>query len=352
MNTNEKIKSPIDLFAAELKKSVADYVLKNGHYAGWLFWMKAISLLLIWCFLYVYIVFYSGSVVSAFLISLAWGLCSLLIIFNIGHDAVHGVISKSKTINNILKYSFNLVGGNAYSWKLKHNIAHHVHTNIEGLDFDTDMGPLMRLSPETPYKKQYRWQHITFLVIYPMLSLLIIFVADYKIFNQVKKAKLVNRHPFREWVILLFSKLWYLNLVFIIPLFLSPYSFLQILTTFISLHLINGIVIACVFMPSHYFPGSSYYTQKTKGYNWFEHQLSTTMDLSPGNKLISFLLGSLNLNVAHHLFPKLCHTHYYDLTKIIKKTVKDHGGIYHERAYLKGIIEHVSYLKYLNSDHA
>lgn len=352
MDTTEKIKSAIDLFADELKKSIADYVLKNGRYAGWHFWIKAISLLLIWAFLYVYIVFYSTSVTTAYLLSLAWGLCSLLIIFNIGHDAVHAVVSRSKKINNVLKYSFNLVGGNAYSWKLKHNIAHHIHTNIEGLDFDTDMSPLMRLSPQTKYQKQYRWQHFTFLLIYPLLSLLIIFVADFKIFDQTKKAHLIKSHPAKEWIILLLSKLWYLNLVFIIPLVFSPYSILQILIAFISLHIINGIVIACVFMPSHYFPGSEYYEQKAKDYNWFEHQLSTTMDLSPENSLISFILGGLNLNVAHHLFPKICHTHYYELSKIIRKKAKQYGIVYHVLPYSTALAVHVKYLKSLTREHA
>ena len=347
MSATTIIPSRLDLFNAAIKKDMQDHVRRYGRYAGKLFWTKAIFLLTIWSSLYTYIVFYSSSTTVAYLLSLIWGLSALFIIFNIGHDAVHGVVSDSKKINNVLKYTFNLVGGNAYSWKLKHNIAHHVHTNMEGLDFDTDLSPLMRLSPNTPYRPQYKWQHITCFLIYPLLSLLIIFIADFKIFGQAKKAQHVQAHPTREWVILLCSKCWYLLLVFVIPLLYSPYTFQQILFTFLSYQVLCGIVIAAVFMPSHYFNGSMYFENKNKDYNWFEHQLSTTMDLSPDSRLVSFLLGGLNLNVAHHLYPHFCHTHYFELTKAVKKRAAQYEINYHALPYSAALVDHLKFLKAL-----
>ena len=117
-----------------------------------------------------------------------------------------GLVFKKKKGKNWLQYIFNLVGGNAYSWKLKHNIAHHAHTNIEGKDFDTDLSPLMRLSPKSPYRKQYRWQHLSVFLIYPMLSLLVVLVGDFKILFQSRNAGLVKRHPDKEWILLIATK--------------------------------------------------------------------------------------------------------------------------------------------------
>lgn len=352
MSIPETADSRLDRFVTDLKSDVDNYIGHYGRYAGNAFWMKGISLLVTWAFLYIFLVFYSSSSIVAFLLAMAWGLCSLFIIFNIGHDAVHGAISRYKRINNVMQYSFNLVGGNAYSWRLKHNVAHHLHTNIEGLDFDTDLSPLMRLSPKTPFQKQYRWQHFTFLLIYPLLSLLIVFVADYKIFQQAKKAGHVMTHPFKEWIILVVSKLWYLCLALFIPMLYSPYSFPHILIAFISFQLLNGIVIACVFMPSHYFRGSKFYEARSKDYNWFEHQMNTTMNLSPGNRFITQMLGGLNLNVAHHLYPTFCHTHYNRLTGIIQRRAWQHGIGLHELSYPAALREHVKYLRTLTSIHA
>lgn len=302
-----------------------------------------------WTGLYIFVVFHGPEPAIAYFCALLWGLVSLLIVFNIGHDAVHEVVSKRKWVNHLLKYSFNLVGGNAYSWKLKHNLAHHQNTNIEGLDFDTDLSPLIRLSPQSPYHPLYRWQHYTFLLIYPLLSLLIIFVGDIKIFNQMRQSGQTDQHPKREWVILGLSKVWYFTLVFVLPMIYSPYTPGQIIVTFLCFHLVNGIVIALVFMPSHYFNSTSYYSERPQPYNWTLHQMSTTMDLSPHNRPLSQLLGCLNLNVAHHLYPNFCHNHYPPLSLLIQKNARQYHVNYHEMPYPRAVLEHVRFLKKLGT---
>ncbi|WP_257097889.1 fatty acid desaturase [Sphingobacterium sp. E70] len=59
--------------------------------------------------------------------------------FNIMHDAGHNSFSDNKRLNTVLSYSLNLLGGNIYFWKLKHNIAHHTYTNIDGEDHDIEV---------------------------------------------------------------------------------------------------------------------------------------------------------------------------------------------------------------------
>ena len=334
-----------------LNADIRAYIRKNGHTAGPLFWGKAIALLSLWACLYVWIIFFTPiATAGVFALAMIWGLCSLLIIFNIGHDAVHGVISKRKGVNDCLQYTFNLVGGNAYSWRLKHNIAHHLHTNIEGRDFDTDLSPLMRLSPRSPYLKSYRWQHLTVFLVYPLLSILIITVADFKIFFQTQNARLVDRHPLEEWVIVIASKIYYVMLIVIVPMYVGGFSLNEILIAFISFQLLNGIIIAFVFMPSHYFPGSEYYDERPAPYHWIEHQTQTTMDLSPNDYLTSTLLGGLNLNISHHLYAHFCHTHYFQLSKIIKKRLTESGVPYNEMPFPKAWVAHYKYLLYVRKE--
>ena len=338
-------------FNRSLQKNVQDYIQRNGRTAGIIFWLKASLLLSIWFFLYILLVFYSPeSKLLAFSLSIIWGVCSLFIIFNIGHDATHGVISQKKYINNLLQYTFNLVGANAYSWKLKHNIAHHMHTNIEGRDFDTNLSPLMRLSPETPHKKQYYWQHLTVFIVYPMLSLLIIIVGDFKIFFQTKTAKLISKHPLREWIILIGSKIYYIVLIAVLPVLFGPYTLGEVLASFLCFQLLNGVIISMVFMPSHYFPGAQYYSQSLVRSDWVIHQINTTMDISPNNYVISLFLGGLNLNISHHLLPTFCHTHYFKLSKIIKSSLDNHEISYYEMSYPKVLVAHYKHLLRLRHD--
>lgn len=332
---------PVD----QLNERIHAYIRENGRYASGLFWVKCIFLLASWVTLYALII--SQTINSGawnFIFALLWGMVSLLIIFNIGHDAVHGVVSSNSKINQILGYTFNLVGANAYSWRLKHNVAHHVHTNKEGLDFDTDLDPLLRVSNRAKHRRYYKYQIWWVIPVYSLLSLLILFVADFKIFFQTKNAGLVKSHASKEWGILLLTKLYYVILVFIIPLSVG-YSFASILLAFICYHLLNGIIIACVFMPSHYFTRSKFYQRKDKTEDWLEHQMSTTMDLSGRSKFVFHLLGGLNLNVAHHLYPQFCHTHYFKVSKIINDYCKERGLQQNEMSFGSAIVDHLKHVK-------
>jgi linoleoyl-CoA desaturase len=59
-----------------------------------------------------------------------------LIGFNIMHEGGHQSFSKHKWLNSTSAYFLNVLGGNSYFWKIKHNINHHTYTNIEGMDSD------------------------------------------------------------------------------------------------------------------------------------------------------------------------------------------------------------------------
>jgi len=323
---------------------------KNGRFATSMAWIKAIFLLTGFFSLYFLVVFQVFSKQISFALAILWGIVSLLIIFNIGHDAVHNAFSRKKWINTILGYSFNLVGASAYSWYLKHNQAHHQFTNIDGLDHDTEMDPLMRVSPLQPYRWYYRWQYLYWPFVYAFFSVLIIFLVDLKIFFQEKAPDQTFFQPIREWIILVITKLFYLFYIFWIPIKYGGFSLSDVLIVFCLIHLINGIIIGLVFQPSHYFVESLHYSSGDKDSveNWHQHQLNTTVDISPDNEILSSIIGGLNTNVAHHLYPKVCHVHYPKLAAIIRDVVKRHGLQYYEKSWSAALQSHISLLKKLS----
>src|SRR5690606_26095805 len=75
------------------------------------------------------------------------GVCMAGIGFSVAHDALHGAYSNNATVNRLLGYTFDLVGANGYMWKITHNVIHHTYTNIDGIDEDLTVSPLLRLSP-------------------------------------------------------------------------------------------------------------------------------------------------------------------------------------------------------------
>lgn len=60
------------------------------------------------------------------------------------------------------------------------------------------------------------------------------------------------------------------------------------------------------------------------------HQLSTTANFATGNKVMTWLLGGLNYQVEHHLFPKISHMHYPALNKIVKEICEEFSVRYIE----------------------
>lgn len=88
----------------------------------------------------------------------------------------------------------------------------------------------------------------------------------------------------------------------------------------------TGVVLSIVFQLAHTvedttFPHANIATHKMED-EWAIHQLKTTANFATGNKLISWLVGGLNFQVEHHLFPRVSHVHYPAISKIIKKHVK------------------------------
>jgi linoleoyl-CoA desaturase len=79
---------------------------------------------------------------------------------------------------------------------------------------------------------------------------------------------------------------------------------------------------------------------------WAIHQIKTTANFATKSKLVSWLVGGLNFQVEHHLFPKISHIHYPAISKIIRKACEEYGIQYIEynRVWL-AVTSHVAYLR-------
>jgi linoleoyl-CoA desaturase len=117
------------------------------------------------------------------------------------------------------------------------------------------------------------------------------------------------------------------------------------------MHFVSGLILGVVFQAAHVVPDSSYPLPDSEGNienNWGAHQLMTTSDFAPQNKLLSWLLGGLNHQVEHHLFPNISHVHYRKISPIVKETARKYNLPYHfQSSMLKGVRSHYTMLKKL-----
>ncbi len=273
--------------------------------------------------------------------------------FNIMHDGAHGSYSKNKYVNECMAYALNLMGGSSFLWKQKHNVSHHSFTNIEGQDDDIDVAPFMRLHL---YQKRYwihRIQHIYGLLLYGFTYLTWIFYNDYaKYFSgKIGDKSILSKMKIDEHIVFWFSKVFYVTVFIILPAFK-----LGIGTTLIG-YLITafttGVVIAVVFQLAHVVePTATSFTTKEAiiaqpiKTDWAIQQIESTANFGTNSKWLSWLLGGLNFQVEHHLFPRISHVHYPKISKIVKETCAEFNVQYKEfPSMMAAVISHLKYLR-------
>ena len=58
------------------------------------------------------------------------------------------------------------------------------------------------------------------------------------------------------------------------------------------------------------------------------HEVETTVDFCPRNPVLTWMLGGLNFQIEHHLFPRVPHTHYPKIAEIVRRNCVKHGVRY------------------------
>lgn len=350
MKSTVKFSNINTLFSKSLKSRINGYFAEKkvkktgGHALG----IKAGILIFSLVFLYCLLVFFTPHWSVAILLSLVFGVNLALIGFNVMHDAGHDTFSSNKKVNNVLSYSLNLLGGNIYLWKLKHNIAHHTYTNIEGEDFDIEV-KFMRLHEDQQFKKHHRYQMYYFLLLYGISYLAWVFYQDFeKYFRQrLSKSSEPFRFPIREKIIFWASKFVNLILFIVLPVYFVGWA--GALAGILLAGMACGLCLAIVFQLAHVVTETEFTAIESSSQienEWMIHQLTSTANFATKNKVLTWLLGGLNFQVEHHLFPKVSHIHYPELNKIVQKTCKEHGVGYNEfKSFGKAFQSHLTVIK-------
>jgi len=252
--------------------------------------------------------------------------------FAVSHDALHGAYSADPRINRIIGYSFDLLGANGYMWKITHNVIHHTYTNVQGVDEDLEVSPLIRLSPHSEWHPIHRIQHYLAFALYSLSTLFWVFVKDYKYFLQKNLGPYANKkHPRSEIVSLVITKAVYYTYIIVIPLLVLHVTWWQFAIGFLAMQLTAGLILGVVFQLAHVVEGPEHPVcdcNGTMGACWPVHQMMTTADFATDNRLLSWYVGGLNFQVEHHLFPKICSVHYPALNPIVKDVARKYGVVY------------------------
>ncbi|MGI8600013.1 MAG: fatty acid desaturase family protein [Chitinophagaceae bacterium] len=341
------------VFFASLKNSVEEYFKSNNlkKTGNWKLYSKTLILIPSALIIYVSLLAFPMSAWIALPLCVLLGLIFSSIGFNVMHDACHGSYSSKKWVNNLLGLSLNALGGNAFFWKQKHNILHHTYTNIAGLDDDIAQSKLLRQSPAQEWMPIHRYQHIYLPVAYAMTIFMWVGVRDFdKYFKRKIHNTPIQKMNRQEHIIFWVSKIFYALFYVVVPIYFV--GWLPWLIGFTTMGIVMGIVLAYVFQLAHAVEGPEFEAvgddDKVIETEWAIHQIKTTANFAPRNKWISWYVGGLNYQVEHHLFPRICHVHYPELSKIVKEQCEKFQLPYHSFDTMgKAIVSHTKIMKQL-----
>ncbi|MBL8954564.1 MAG: cytochrome P450 [Myxococcaceae bacterium] len=287
-------------------------------------------------------------------LALVQGTCIFLFALNSAHDATHDALVKSRRLNRVLWYCWDLVGVSSWVTNLNHLRSHHVAPNVAGLDvaLHAEVEPLLRLHPDAPHHVWHRAQHLYFPLAYAVGTLHKWFVLD---FAELARNRHGCRsgHPEARWrVPLMFAfKLCVLGWALVVPLAVLSLPWWQVLLGFATMHVLPGFIIALTFQVTHISEGLAFPSRRADGRiegSRALHNFATNSDLLPQSRLLCWLTGGINVHLTHHLFPEVHSSHLPDLALIVEQVAREYGVPYRKQTSLvAALAAHVRWLKRL-----
>jgi len=262
-------------------------------------------------------------------------------LMEIGHLALHGAFDNLPETDRFHADRFAWKAPiDEASWRREHNLLHHQFTNIEGKDPDIDFG-VLRLSARTPYQLVHALQPISNVVSFfffgSALALHASGMLDIYLRSgepdvlpdrkpeTVKKAqrafaKKFLRHYGKEYVLF--------------PLLAGPFFPKVLLGNILSevgRDAFAAAIIYCGHVGARDYPRGT--EPKTRAH-WYAMQAEGARDVEVP-KPVSILMGALDRQIEHHLFPRLPPNRLREIAPRVRAICDAHGVRYKSDSWPK-----------------
>jgi linoleoyl-CoA desaturase len=342
-------------FATALRKNVNDYFKERGisTKGNVAMVVQTIVMLSLYIIPLVLVLTMPMSAWSAVLMAILIGVGMAGIGMCVMHDAVHGSYSSKEWVNKLIGGTMYLLGSNVFNWKIQHNVLHHTYTNIEGYDQDISTRGPLRLSEHAPLHKIHRYQYVHAFFFYGLMTLSKL-TKEFSQLIEFNKEGITQQHhvnPTLELIKMTVIKLVYLFVFIGLPILFTPFSWWQVLVGFFIMHWTAGCILSTVFQMAHVVEGTAQPLPNAEGIieaDWTVHELRTTSDFARNNHFLNWVVGGLNFQIEHHLFPNICHVHYQKIAPIVERTAKEFGFVYNLKpSFGNALVSHIRRLKEL-----
>jgi linoleoyl-CoA desaturase len=273
------------------------------------------------------------------------GTCALwlhktLELMELGHTALHGSYDQ-------------LAGAEAYnsecfhwkapidesSWRAAHNVRHHQYTNIAGRDPDLDFGGI-RLSAHIPFRSVHRLQPLATLWTWTGFAAAINFHASGLLELYAGQAKNrsradvwdAHRRAFRKYIH------YYAREYLFFPMLAGPFFWKTLLGNILSevgRDVFAGATIYCGHVGASDYPSG---TRAGGRARWYVMQVEAARNFEVPHA-VSILCGALNLQIEHHLFPRLPPNRLREIAPKVKALCEKHGVRYRTASWPRTLRE-------------
>ena len=238
----------------------------------------------------------------------------------IGHDAGHRQIFRSGRANDLVGILHaNLGIGLSYDWWVDKHNRHHAHPNDEDRDPDINI----RAFAFTTRQARGKTGMVRFIARrqrYLFLPLLLLEALQLHALSVRALARRGSRHRVVEIALLALHIVGYLALLLAV---LSPLKALVFLIVHQGLF---GLYLGLSFAPNHKgMPTLS----STEQADFLRRQVLTSRNVR-GGWLTDFVLGGLNYQIEHHLFPSMPRPSLRRSQPIVRSFCQEHGVSYLE----------------------
>ncbi len=315
----------------ELCRIVEKVLPRNASFATTGYFIKIFAILALTFSLEGYI-HYTHSYFWYF--SAIMGFLYALIGLNIQHDANHGSLSRNPFVNRIFGYTQNYIGGSAIDWIHQHVVQHHVETNDVHHDPDIAGGTVLRINPLKKVLTHYRLQHIYVFIVIGMFGFSTVVTSCRALINGIRFtpfSKMVTNYRYAELSSYLFFAFRWVYL----PLFRGVeeggvLSWSSLVST-APLYMVAGYYLAFFFIISHNFRGVSFFDSSSKNAlgergSFLRNQVMSSSNVA--GAFLGFCNGGLNYQIEHHLFPRICNTHYPTIAPLVRSYCLSKGITY------------------------
>jgi fatty acid desaturase len=236
----------------------------------------------------------------------------------LGHDAGHKQIFASRRANYVLGLLHgNLAIGLSYGWWVDKHNRHHAHPNTDGADPDLEISALAFTSRQAGARGRmaafaYRYQAFFF---FPLLLL-----EGLGLHVNSVRALLRRAGRPRAWESVLFTShvVGYFGAVFLV---LSPVRAIVFILVQQGLF---GLYLGCSFAPNHKCMAVLAAGDRS---DFLRRQVLTSRNVR-GHWLTDFMLGGLNYQIEHHLFPCMPRSNLRRAQPIVELFCRRHGLAY------------------------